>query len=115
VARVREAERVVSESEKNRDAVRINVANELRQALASLDAAQRQLELQRANAALVRQNRDLVEKEYTAGQGSLVRLNEAQRDLTQAQGRLALARVGLRNAWVNVESASARILERFAP
>lgn len=115
VARVREAKRVVSESEKNRDAVRINVANELRQALASLDAAQRQLELQRANAALVRQNRDLVEKEYTAGQGSLVRLNEAQRDLTQAQGRLALARVGLRNAWVNVEAASGRILERFAP
>jgi outer membrane protein TolC len=113
VARVNEAKRVVSESEKNRDAVRINVANELRQALASLDAAQRQLELQRANAALVRQNRDLVEKEYAAGQGSLVRLNEAQRDLTQAQGRLALARVGLRNAWVNVESASGRILERF--
>ena len=112
-ARVREAKRLVAESEKNSEAVRITVANELRQALAGLDAAQRQLDLQKANAALVQQNRDLVEKEYAAGQGSLVRLNEAQRDLTQAQGRLALARVGLRNAWVNVEAASARILERF--
>ncbi len=112
-ARVREAKRIVAEFEKNSEAVRINVADELRQVLSGLDAAQRQLELQQANAALVQQNRDLVEKEYAAGQGSLVRLNEAQRDLTQAQGRLALARVGLRNAWVNVEAASARILERF--
>ncbi|MFH1980663.1 MAG: TolC family protein [Pseudomonadota bacterium] len=113
-ARIREAQRVVAEAQKNSDAVAITVANDIRQALASLTAAQRQLELQVTNAALVQQNRDLVEKEYNAGQGSLVRLNEAQRDLTQAQGRLALARVGLRNAWVNLESASARILNRFA-
>ena len=112
-ARIREAKRVVAESQRNREAVGINVANDIRQALSNLSAAQRQLELQIANAALVQQNRDLVEKEYASGQGSLVRLNEAQRDLTQAQGRLALARVGLRNAWVNVEAASARILERF--
>lgn len=112
-SRIREAKRVVAEAEKNREAARVDVANELRQALASLQAAQHELELQQTNAALVQQNRDLVEKEYTAGQGSLVRLNEAQRDLTQAQGRLALARVGLRNAWVNVEAASSKILTHF--
>lgn len=113
-ARIREAKRVVTESQRNRDTVGITVANDIRQALSNLSAAQRQLALQVANAALVKQNRDLVEKEYASGQGSLVRLNEAQRDLTQAQGRLALARVGLRNAWISLEAASARILERFA-
>jgi len=69
--------------------------------------------LQRKNAKLVMQNRDLVEKEYQAGQASLVRLNEAQRNLTQAQGRLALARVGLRQAQKNLRASTGRILEPF--
>jgi outer membrane protein TolC len=60
--------------------------------------------LQRVNADLVRENRDLVEKEYLAGQGSLVRLNEAQRDLSTAQSRLALALVSLRQAWYGLQS-----------
>jgi outer membrane protein TolC len=59
----------------------------------------------------VRRTRDLVEKEYSAGQASLVRLNEAQRDLTTAMGRLALARAALRQAWFNLETDTGRILE----
>ena len=112
-ARIKERKRVVAESERNLDTLKIDVASEIQRALAQLIAAQDQLELQRTNASLVQQNRDLVEKEYNSGQGSLVRVNEAQRDLIQGQGRLAVARVSLRNAWVNLEAATGRILTRY--
>ena len=77
-----------------------------------LEGAQKQLWLQRANAVLVEKNRDLVEKEYRAGSTSLVRLNEAQRDLVSAQGQLALARISLRQAWYDLWTATGAILER---
>jgi outer membrane protein TolC len=81
--------------------------------MAALTTARDQLILQRENARLVRRNRDLVEKEYAAGQTSLVRLNEAQRDLIQARGRLALARVSLRQAWQGLYAATGKILDPF--
>jgi outer membrane protein TolC len=55
----------------------------------------------------------LVEKEYDAGQASLTRLNEAQRDLTAAQSRLALARVTLRRAWHALRTATAESLASY--
>lgn len=58
----------------------------------------------------MQQNRDLVEKEFAAGQGSLVRLNEAQRDLVTAQARLALALVSLRLTWHNLRTSTGEIL-----
>lgn len=109
-ARLAEARYSRREAERNLAAVRISVVSEVRQALANLHSSQRELRLQQANAALVQQNRDLVEKEYAAGQASLVRLNEAQRNLTQARGRLALARVALRQSWERLESATGRNL-----
>jgi outer membrane protein TolC len=39
----------------------------------------------------------------------LVRLNEAQRDLTAAQVRLAAAQVALRQAWYDLWSATGQI------
>ncbi len=54
-----------------------------------------------------------MDKEYNAGQASLVRLNEAQRDLNQATSQLALARVGLRQTWKNLNVATGRILQPF--
>jgi outer membrane protein TolC len=80
-----------------------------------LIAAQRQLSLQRDNYRLVKQQRDLVEKEYQAGQGSLVRLNEAQRDLTATQGRLALALASVHNAWFDLKTETGKILEDYPP
>jgi outer membrane protein TolC len=75
-------------------------------------AAQEQLRLQRRNAQLVLQTRDLVEKEYAEGQASLVRLTQAQRDLVQAQSQLAQARHNLEDAWVQLDAATGKILER---
>lgn len=109
-ARVAEARAGAREAERTLAALRITVVSEVREALANLQASQRELRLQQQNAALVQQNRDLVEKEYAAGQASLVRLNEAQRNLTQARGRLALARVALRQSWERLEAATGRNL-----
>ena len=78
--------------------------------LARLTAAQQQLTLQRENAAYVEQNRDMVEKEFQAGQASLALLNQAQRDLVEAQAMLALAHVSLRAAWHALHTATAETL-----
>jgi len=95
-------------------AAEIEVASDVRQAIESLEASQDNLKLQRANADYVQRNRDLVEKGYAAGQASLVRLNEAQRDLIEARARLALARVSLRQAWHDLRTATAETLKLLA-
>ncbi|MFP6581582.1 MAG: TolC family protein [Candidatus Hydrogenedentota bacterium] len=89
----------------------IQITAEVLDAVRRLETAQRVLELQRETTSLVEQNRDLVEKEYNAGQGSLVRLNQAQRDLISQQASLALARVSLHQNWVDLRTATAVILE----
>ena len=113
-ARLAEAKYQQKEAEENLRASKLGVASDVQQAIANVITAQHELELQRKNAKLVMENRDLVEKEYQAGQASLVRLNEAQRNLTQAQARLALARVGLRQAQKNLSASTGRILLPFA-
>lgn len=109
-ARVREARAIKSEFEKNLDQSRNNISFEVREAVARVRQTQEQLILQASSLKLVERNRELVEKEYTAGQASLVRLNEAQRDLTNTQGRLALARVELRRALKLLEAATGSII-----
>ena len=89
------------------------VASEVQNIINTIATAQEQLGLQEANTKLVQQQRDLVEKEYKSGVGSLVRLNEAQRDLTVAQGRLVLARVALREAWYQLQTTTGAILDKF--
>ena len=91
----------------------IEARAEVARAIANVRRAQEQLALQRANTRLVERARDLVEKGYAAGQESLVRLNEAQRDLTTALSELALARVSLHTAWATLDAATGKILERY--
>ncbi len=112
-ARVAETRWRIKEAQKNLRNLQNQIVSEVRDALAGLKAAQAELDLQHANAGLVKQNRDLVEKEYAAGEGSLVRLNEAQRDLIKARSRLALAQVGLRRARHDLKVSTAKILEEF--
>ena len=114
-ARRLEAAAQFTEAQKIREDTLLTLTREVRTTAARLSNAQRQLILQQSNAELVRKNRDLVEKEYKAGVGSLVRLNEAQRDLTAARVRLASARVALLSAWYDVHTATGEILNRFKP
>ena len=112
IGAMREAKAIRSESEHELHRVGLMVAGDVHRALAELRAAQERVALERDNASYVERNRDLVEKEYRAGQASLVRLNEAQRDLIRAQGSLALARVSLFLAWHNLETATGESLGR---
>jgi outer membrane protein len=112
-ARVREARHRRDELEKNLEELELSATADIRDSVALVTTAQVQLALQRENVDLVQRTRDLVEKEYNAGQGSLVRLNEAQRDLTTAQGNLALALVSLRQAWVELETRTGNILSAY--
>ncbi len=114
-ARHQQAKLRLHEVEQNRQNLKNNVTSEVRTTTELLLSAQKQLLLQRDNAQLVRKNRDLVEKEYKAGVGSLVRLNEAQRDLTAAQVRLAAAQVALRQAWNDLWSATGQIEAKLVP
>jgi outer membrane protein TolC len=112
-ARVREVRQQKVELDKRLEDLVLSATSDIRSSVALVTSAQTQLALQRENVELVQRTRDLVEKEYNAGQGSLVRLNEAQRDLTNAQGSLALALVALRQAWVELETRSGIILATY--
>lgn len=112
-ARISEAQHRRSELEKQLEELLIATAADIRSAGAQVRTAQTQVALQRENASLVQRTRDLVEKEYNAGQASLVRLNEAQRDLTTARGNLALALVGLRQAWVELQTRAGTLLSTY--
>jgi TolC family type I secretion outer membrane protein len=110
-ARVGEARSRLRESQRNIEDTQLTVISDVESAVTQLKAAQKQLKLQRENTTLVRQTRDLVEKEYTAGQGSLVRLNEAQRDLVTAESNLVLSLLSMRQAWEGLKSSTGEILE----
>lgn len=106
ISRVLEAKHARREAEYRVSEVELKIVGEVRQALVDLDAAQQALILQRSAAEFVEKNRSLVEKEYQAGKAMLVRLNQAQRDLVQAQGQLAQARVALQRSWAALHAAT---------
>ncbi len=112
-ATVAEARHQLEEAEYLLEALRLGAAQDIRQSSIILQTAQEALALQRTTAEYVHTNRDLVEKEYEAGQGSLARLNQAQRDLVEAEARLALARVALYSAWHELQTATGETISAF--
>lgn len=112
-ARVREARSRRREAQNNLEDAVIGVKNDVESAITRLKAAREQLALQITNTKLVEETRDLVEKEYAAGQESLVRLNSAQLDLVSSQNSLALSIVSMRQAWENFQASTGRILEPY--
>ncbi len=98
-AQAREAMQKEIEARKLLEALKISITSEIRSTITNVITFQTQLKLQQSIARLSLENRDLVEKEYRAGQASLVRLNESQRALTTTQNRTALALVALRQTW----------------
>lgn len=89
------------------------VAAEVRQDIALLEAAREQVRLQRESVQLVEENRDLAKNEYEAGEASLVRLNEAQRDLTTTYSRLAQALVAFHQARQRLLASTGRNVEQL--
>jgi len=112
-AKLMEAKAKQREAEKILEQTKLNIISDVKQTAEKVSLAEKELDIQRSIASLVQKNRDLVEKEYTAGQASLVRMNEAQRDLTEAQGRLALAVVSLHQAQFNLQTVTGEILKQY--
>ncbi len=98
------------EENRNLAQERNSISREVRTVSAGLLLAQKQLTLQRSTTDLVTRTRDLVKDGYDAGQESLVRLNEAQRDLVKTQSNLALALVGLYRYLNQLESVTGESL-----
>lgn len=107
-AKVAEARAARNEADSILSNARTQAVSEVFEAIATVRATRAELLLQRENADLVSRNRDLVEKEYRAGQASLITLKQAQRDLVTAQSRLAAARVNLRQAWQELYTSAGR-------
>ena len=110
-AQSREAMQKEMEARKLLEDLKINITAEIRTTITNVITFQTQLKLQQSITRLSQENRDLVEKEYKAGQASLVRLNESQRELTSAQNRTALALVALRQSWWSLMSETGMITE----
>lgn len=112
-ARIAEAKAAKREAARNLEQQKNRVQSEVRRAITRLQQARAQLILQRASEKLVSRTRDLVEEGYKAGQESLARFNEVQRDLVRTQSRLALSLVGLYTNRQSLKTATGESLLPF--
>ena len=112
-ARIAEAKAAKREAARNLEQQKNRVQSDVRQAITRLEQAREQLVLQRASEKLVSQTRDLVEEGYKAGQESLARFNEVQRDLVRTQSRLALSLIALYTSRQRLKTATGESLLPF--
>jgi len=111
-AALQEARFAAAEAEFELENLKNQVVSQITQNCFSLTAAQKQLRLYRENAKLVKQNRDMVAKEYQYGKTSLVNLNEVQNNLSETRQQIALSLISLRQAWYELKSSSGSIYSR---
>jgi outer membrane protein TolC len=104
---LREAQAVVAERQESLTAGWIGVVAEVRQAHDNLHQQTVQVAIATETLELVRKTRDLVEEEYKAGNTSLTRLNEAQRDFIVNEAGLVTARINLANARLTLAAVTA--------
>ncbi|MBN1863713.1 MAG: TolC family protein [Victivallales bacterium] len=107
---LREAQADLAISKENLAEQWITVVTEVRQSYADRVRRAKQMAIFEKNLALVQKTRDLVEEEYKAGNTSITRLNEAQRDLVIADTNLSTSIIDLENAKARLD-ASAGMLE----
>ncbi len=107
---LREAQANLAISRQNLAEQWIAVVTEVRQSYADRVRRARQMAIFEKNLSLVQKTRDLVEEEYKAGNTSITRLNEAQRDLVISDSNLSTSIIDLENAKARLD-ASVGILE----
>ncbi len=103
---LREAQALLAQAKFNVATNWIQVVEEVRSAYDSYIQNVKQAKLYKETLSLVTKQRDLVEEEYKAGNKELTRLNEAQRDLVEAETNLVLALVNIMNARAQLEAAT---------
>ncbi len=84
----------------------LEVVNDVRTAYANYDINIKQANLYFAIRKLVFEQRDLVQAEYDAGQAEIVRLNEAQRNVVSAEGKLVQSLANVQKARAQLEAAA---------
>ena len=95
---LRESQAQLAEQEYKLEEQWLKVISEVRQTYDDSKRSAKQLILFEKIQDASTQNRDLVEEEYKAGNTSITRLNQAQRDLVTAESNLASARIDVLNA-----------------
>lgn len=103
-ARVAEAYAQRLEYEASRQSLLQSIKHDLQNRIYTIDYAKSIAALKDETQKLAMQARDLVQKEYDTGRVTATRLNEAQTDLTSAQGDYAKAVI---NYWLNRENLEA--------
>jgi len=102
---LREAQANLAISKQNLAEQWISVVAEVRQTYSDRVRRAKQMLIFEKNLTLTQKTRDLVEEEYKAGNASITRLNEAQRDLVVADTELATSIVDLENAKAKFDAA----------
>ncbi|HNT35320.1 MAG TPA: TolC family protein [bacterium] len=112
LARLRATQARTKEQEQLVEEMTLGIVAETRQVCSQILAASEQVALTRHSLDLTEATRNLVEKEWQAGQASLTRLNEAQSDLIRAQSRFALTLIQQRQALENLRVVTAKDTSR---
>jgi outer membrane protein TolC len=105
IARLREAQAVLAQKQELLTEKWIGVVAEVRQAYADLKRRIEQVGIYKETLSYVTKNRSLVEESYKAGNTSITRLNEAQRDLVTADSDYVRAIIDLENSKANLAAA----------
>ena len=105
IAALREAQANLAVGKQNLVEKWIGVIAEVRQAFEERMSKAKQVKIYKSNLALVQKNRMLVEESYKAGNTSITRLNEAQRDLVDADSSYISSVIALANAKAKLQSA----------
>ena len=105
IASLREAQANLAAVKENLTGKWISVVAEVRQAFEDRVRKGKQIKIYKKNLALVTKNRQLVEESYKAGNESITRLNEAQKDLVNADSSYISSIIDLENAKAKLNSA----------
>ncbi len=103
--RMREYQANVAIADYNVAAQWFQVVNDVRTAYAGFVQSTRTTKILEKVRDLSKQQRDLVDDEYRAGNTELTRLNEAQRDYVTAEANLASSYVNIQNAKAQLDAA----------
>ena len=105
IARLREAQAMLAEEKERLTEKWIGVVTEVRQAYADLKRRIEQVSIYKETLDFVKKNRTLVEESYKAGNTSITRLNEAQRDLVTADSNYVRSVIDLENSKANLAAS----------
>jgi len=95
-----------------KSALALQIAAEVQQNLAALDASRAQFAIQARVLDRARKIRDLVRQEYVGGTAGITRMNEVQNEAVKADAGLVISRIDALLSQENLDAVTGRSLER---